>query len=190
MLWMTTAICLVSIIISYKDNNQRKKKKKENIFSLQWELSIYSLNNFIYTAVLTIVIMLTISLVLTYLVTRSLYLLTIYSHSSSHNPSTLVTTHNVIPFSITHAHTQILLDSTYMWDHTVSVWLISLSTMPSRSTMLLQTARFPHFYGWIIFHCVYMCTCVYYNMIYIQQLFYPFLLWWTLRLFSYLGSCK
>ena len=42
--------------------------------------------------------------------------------------------------------------------------------------MLLQMALFHFFYGWVIFHCVY-----------ILHLLYPFICWWTFRLLPCLG---
>ena len=35
-----------------------------------------------------------------------------------------------------------------------STWLISLSIIPPGSSILSLTARFHHFYGWVIFHCI------------------------------------
>ena len=35
------------------------------------------------------------------------------------------------------------------------------------------------FFGWVVFHCIY-----------IPHLLYPFIHWWALRLFWYLGCCK
>ena len=45
--------------------------------------------------------------------------------------------------------------------------------------MLSQMTRFHPFYGWVIFHCIY-----------IPHLLYPFIYWWTWSLFPYLGYCK
>ena len=45
--------------------------------------------------------------------------------------------------------------------------------------MLLQMAGFHSFYGWVVFHCVY-----------IPHLFNPIICWWALTLLSYLGNCK
>ena len=36
-----------------------------------------------------------------------------------------------------------------------------------------------HFYGWVIFHCIY-----------VPQLLYPFICWWTSRLLPCPGFCK
>ena len=42
--------------------------------------------------------------------------------------------------------------------YSVCLWLISLSIMPSRSSVLWQMAGFSSFSGWVLFYCV--CTCV------------------------------
>ena len=44
--------------------------------------------------------------------------------------------------------------------------------------MLLQMASFHSFYGWVIFHCIYVPHL------------YPFLCWWTFRLLPCLGYCN
>ena len=53
--------------------------------------------------------------------------------------------------SVTFIFTSLLyfLDFTYKWYHTLSVWLILLSIMPSR---FLQMAKFCSFHGWVVFH--------------------------------------
>ena len=43
----------------------------------------------------------------------------------------------------------------------------------------LQITQFHFFYGWIIFHCIY-----------VPHLLYPFICWWTLRLLPCPGYCK
>ena len=45
--------------------------------------------------------------------------------------------------------------------------------------MLLPMAPFHSFYGWVVFHCVY-----------VPHTLYPFICQWTLRLLSCLGYCK
>ena len=40
----------------------------------------------------------------------------------------------------------------------VFFFLISLSMIISRSSMLLQMALFHSFYEWVVFHCTYICT--------------------------------
>ena len=134
--------------------------------------------------------LLIISLVLNYLVTRSLYLLISYSPYSFHNPSTLVTTHNLIPFSITHTHT-----NTFKIPHISEIIqylsdLFHLAQCPQGPPCSCKLQDFLIFMAeLIIFHCVYMRTCVYYSMIYIHTtlLSIPAL---TLKWFSYLGCCK
>ena len=42
-----------------------------------------------------------------------------------------------------------------------SVWLISLNIMPSRSIHCCKWQNFVLFYGWVIFHCVFVCVCIY-----------------------------
>ena len=56
-----------------------------------------------------------------------------------------------------------------------SIWLISLSIIPQVPSML-QMARL---------HCIDVCIYVY-----IPHPLYPFICWWALRLFPYLGYCK
>lgn len=65
---------------------------------------------------------------LIYLTTRSLYLLTTFSHFS-HSPSPPLTTTNLFCVSMS----LVFLDSTYKWDKRVSlyVWLISVSIISS-----------------------------------------------------------
>ena len=57
-------------------------------------------------------------------------------------------------------------------------WLSSLSIIPPDLSMFPQMARLYSFYGWVIFHYIYV------------HLFYPFICGWTLRLLPYLGYCK
>ena len=45
--------------------------------------------------------------------------------------------------------------------------------------MLLKVALFHSFYGWAIFH-----------FIYLPYLCYPFICWWTIRLLPYFGYCE
>ena len=54
--------------------------------------------------------------------------------------------------------------------------------------MFLQMAK-SHSFLWLnsIPLCVCVCVCVY---IYIEHLLYPFICWWTLRFFPYLGYQK
>ena len=55
------------------------------------------------------------------------------------------------------------LDSTYMWDHTIFVflWIISLSLMSSRSIHVFVNGKFSSFYGWIISHCIHIPQFLY-----------------------------
>ena len=46
-------------------------------------------------------------------------------------------------------------------------------------SILLQMALFCSFHDWVIFHCIYA-----------PHLLFPFLCWWTLKLFPCLGCCK
>ena len=53
------------------------------------------------------------------------------------------------------------LYSTYKWDHVVfvslSVWLIPLSMIPSRSIHVVAKVRFhSFFYGWVVFLSIYL----------------------------------
>ena len=58
-----------------------------------------------------------------------------------------------------------------------SVWLISLSIVPSKSIHVVANGKISFFfYGWIVFLCIY-----------IPHLLYPFICWWTPRLLPYLA---
>ena len=60
-----------------------------------------------------------------------------------------------------------------------SIWLIPLSIIPSRSIHIVANGKISSFcYGWVVLHCVYILHL------------YPFIHWWALRLFPYLGYCK
>ena len=43
----------------------------------------------------------------------------------------------------------------------------------------LQMTQFHSFYGWVIFHCIY-----------VPHLLYPFVCWWAIKLFPCPGYCK
>ena len=58
----------------------------------------------------------------------------------------------------------------------VTMFLFCKSLGPS---MVLQWYYFILFYGWVVFHHVY-----------VPHLLYPFFCWWTLRLFLCLGYCE
>ena len=82
------------------------------------------------------------------------------------------------------------LDSTYKWNHTLFVflWLISLSTILSRSLHVVTNGKISFFFNdWVIFHCVCVCVCV---SVYTLHLLYAFIYWWALRLFPCLGYCE
>ena len=73
-----------------------------------------------------------------------------------------------------------MLDSTYKRYHMVSFFLF-LTYLVWESLgppMRLQMALFP-FYGWVIFHCIY-----------VLHLFNPFIHWWGFRWFPCLGYCE
>ena len=59
-----------------------------------------------------------------------------------------------------------------------SFWLTSLCMTDSRS-IHLTTNNFVSFYGWVIFHCIY-----------VPHLLYPFICRWTFRLVPCPGYCK
>ena len=90
--------------------------------SLCWELLQFILSNLhiYHTVVITIIIMLYITfLVLLYLIPGSMCLLTIFIQFL--HPQPLRATANMISFFS--MSLSICLDSTYKWDHTVSVFL-------------------------------------------------------------------
>ena len=69
-----------------------------------------------------------------------------------------------------------------IWYLSFSIWLISLSIHPSMLSghpCCHKWWDFVLFYGWVIFHCIY-----------VPQLLYPFIYWWTLRLNAHLCYCK
>ena len=75
------------------------------------------------------------------------------------------------------------LDSTDKWHHTVfdfSVWLFSLSTMPSKSFHMVAKSK--------IFFFLLLSSILFY--MYMPYLLYPFIFWWTVRLHTYLDKCK
>ena len=80
------------------------------------------------------------------------------------------------------------LCSTYEWNHMVFVflWLISLNVIPSRSIHVTPNGKISSLL-WLnnIPVCVCVCVCIC-----TPHLLYPFISWWALRLFTYLGYCK
>ena len=135
---------------------------------------IYFLRNFqIYnTILLTVVTMPYItSPRLICLITGSLYLLTTFTHFS-HSPTPTSGNHQSIPCIYESSFFKILLISEVIWYLSFSVWLISLSIMPSGSIRVAANGRICFFfYGWIIFYCIYT-----------PHFLSPFICWWTLRL--------
>ena len=66
------------------------------------------------------------------------------------------------------------------WYLFFSFWLTSLWMTDSRSIHLTtKKLNFISFYGWVIFHCIY-----------VPHLLYPFICRWTLRLLPCPGYCK
>ena len=66
-----------------------------------------------------------------------------------------------------------------IWYFSFSVWLISLSIIPSRSNHVAANGKISFlFFGWIISHCVY-----------IPHFLYPFIYLWTLKLLPWLVYC-
>ena len=62
------------------------------------------------------------------------------------------------------------LDATYneiIWHLYISVWIISLSIIPSRSMHVVANGKI-HSFLWLIFHCIYIPLSL-----------YPFNSWWT-----------
>ena len=61
----------------------------------------------------------------------------------------------------------------------IGLFVILLHIMPFKSIYVAQMAKFHSFCGWVVFHCVY-----------VPHLLYPFICWWTFRLFRCIGNCK
>ena len=123
------------------------------------------------------------SLGLTYLKTKSLQLLTTFTHFAYPAHSLPLVTTNL--FSVSMGFFLYLFSFVCLFKilriHDIIVFvflcLISLSIMPSRSTHIVSTGRFPSFLCcWIIFHYIYI-------YIYTTHLLYSFIYWWTCRLF-------
>ena len=146
--------------------------------------NIYSLSNFQYTVLLTIVSMLYITPAgPIYLIAGSLYLLTSFTHfclPSLWQPPIcslylwvccLFVCFLFFVFSV----------STYKWDHIVFVflWFTSLSIIPSRSIHVVTNGKIS-FFVWL--NNIPMCVHVYFLC--------PFIHWWTLRLLPLLGYCE
>lgn len=127
LLWSDYHSWWANIILSYRYNNKKKRRKgkrKKNVLLMMRTHSICSLN-FPYIAVLAVVILLYItSLVLTYLITGSLCLLTTFPQFPLPHPLSLVT--SLISFSMT-----CFLDSTCKWKKKIeylffSFWFLFL----------------------------------------------------------------
>ena len=65
-----------------------------------------------------------------------------------------------------------------------SVWFISLSIIPSKSTQVMENGKFSFF---LTLSSILFYTHIYTHM---SHLLYPFICWWTLRLLSYLSYCN
>ena len=74
---------------------------------------------------------------------------------------------------------KILHISEIIWYLSFSVWLISLSMIPSKSIHVVAGGKIFLFMAQLIVHCVY-----------ILLLLYPFIYTWALRLYPYLDYCK
>ena len=73
-----------------------------------------------------------------------------------------------------------ILDSTYKWHYMLFVYLLLIYLMWSfLSTFVLLQKAFHSFYGWVVFHCVFL-----------PHLLYPFIFGWTFWLFSCLACCE
>ena len=67
--------------------------------------------------------------------------------------------------------------SKIIWYFSFSIWLTSLSIIPSRSIhVVVANGKILPLYGQVIFHCIYT-----------PYLLYPFSRWWTLALFPCLS---
>ena len=66
-----------------------------------------------------------------------------------------------------------------IWYLSFSFWLTSISMRISSSIHVDANGISLSFYGWVIFHCIY-----------VAHLLNQFICWWTFRLFQYLGYCK
>ena len=71
----------------------------------------------------------------------------------------------------------IFLDSTY--EQFYSSWLTSFCMTVSKSIHISENATTLFFFGWVIFHCIY-----------VPHPLYPFLCWWTSRLLPCAGYSK
>ena len=51
------------------------------------------------------------------------------------------------------------LDSTYKWNYTVFVFVITFSIIPSRSIHVVPNGK-SFLFGWVIFYCIYTTSCI------------------------------
>ena len=124
-------------------------------------------------------------------ITGSLYLLTPFTHFPYPQFRALATT-NLFCFCICFGFF-FFLESTKKWHQIgfVFLWLISLNFMSSSSTHVIAHGKIYSFYGWttLIFHCIFSIyiSKYIYIYLYIPGFLYPFISWWTIRLFHILG---
>ena len=142
---------------------------------------IYFISNFqvykVYTSISTIVTVLYItSPELIYLITGNWYALTTVTGL----PHIVISgSHQSIPcfYEVSFFNSPHL--SEIIQYYSLSLWLIVLSVMPSEFISVLQMSGFTSFYGWYIFHCVYMPHFLY------------LLVWqWRLGYFPCFDYCK
>ena len=58
--------------------------------------------------------------------------------------------------------------SIYKWNHDIFfIWLIPFSIIPSRSFSIVTNGKILHFYGWVMFHRIYIC-----HLLFIYSLFH------------------
>ena len=54
------------------------------------------------------------------------------------------------------------LASINKWNHDIFfIWFISFSIIPSRPINIVTNVKILHFYGWVMFHCIYMPLILY-----------------------------
>ena len=107
---------------------------------------------------------------------------TIFSHPPRPLPSgscqNVLCIHEFVSILLVHLFC-FIFNCTYKINDMVFVflWLASFSIIPSRSICVVTNGKISlFFYGWVIFHCIY-----------VPHLLYPFTYWWTLRLLPFLG---
>ena len=104
---------------------------------------------------------------LTYFITRSLYILSHFTHFAQ------LTNLFFVYMSLFSFYLQMPLVSEITWYLSLSVWLISHGIISSRSIHLVANCKIS-FFLWVIVHCVY------------SSFLYLLFCWWTLGTFSYL----